>query len=131
MKLTNKPFRSVIRMNIGIRSGATRHVLLIGSWAIKVPAFMNGWELFLCGLLGNVQERKFSGVEEVFCPVLFYVWGGFLSVMRRAEPMSDTDFDAVVTDEFLAKWECDIPCEIKVSSFGWIDGNPVCVDYGS
>lgn len=123
--------RSIIRLNLAIRSGATRHVLLVHQYAVKFPAFMNGWELFLCGLLGNVQERKFSGSEAVFCPVVFYTWGGFMSVMKRADILTEKQFDEMVTDSFISSWGCDLPCEIKASSFGLLNGDVVCTDYGS
>ncbi len=123
--------RDIIRLSLGIRSGTTRHAFLIGRYAIKTPHVCNGWELFLCGLLGNIQERKFSGSDPVFCPIVFSIWGGFICVMKRATPMTGEQFDAQVTDEFLNSHSITIPCEIKPSSFGTLDGRIVCVDYGS
>jgi hypothetical protein len=51
--------------------------------------------------------------------------------MKRAEPMTSEQFD----EEALKKWvDRDghtIPVEIKVDSFGYIDGELVAIDYGN
>ena len=79
------------------RSGAMREVLLVGRWALKLPKLTRGWRQFLRGLLSNMEEREISanGWPE-FCPVLFALPGGWLVIMRRAEPC---------TDEFLAGFD--------------------------
>lgn len=123
--------RDIIRLSLGVRSGATRHAILVGRYALKVPNVRNGWEMFLCGILGNIQEQKFSGSDLIFCPIVFSIWGGWFNVMRRASPMSEDDFDRLVTDDFMQSHSMIVPCEIKVSSFGYIEGKVVCVDYGS
>jgi hypothetical protein len=79
-----------------------------------------------------MQEAAFSrsGWPEL-CPVIFSLPGGFLNVMKRAEPMTSEQFD----EEALKKWvDRDghtIPVEIKVDSFGYIDGELVAIDYGN
>lgn len=106
-----------------IKSGATRHVFLIGTKAIKIPRCTH-WHLFLTGLLANMQERRFSGVFEN----LALCWGdplGFFIVMPRASPLSDEAWASVNVDE----WADMV--ESKQDSFGMIDGKVVAVDYGS
>lgn len=109
--------------------GVTRHVLLLGSWALKFPALWS-WRLFLSGLLANMQERDFSraGWPEL-CPVLFALPGGWLVVMRRAQPVPEDmelDFQALID-----RPDYQIPAEPKRDSWGLLDGRIVAVDYGS
>jgi hypothetical protein len=116
------------RLTLNLR-GATRHVLLIGSVAVKVPALWS-WRLFLSGLLANLQERDFSraGWPEL-CPVLCAAPGGWLLVMRRAEPVPDAleiDFEALMD-----RPDYRVPAEAKRDSWGLLNGRVVAVDYGS
>jgi len=117
--------------------GTTRTVYLVGRYAIKVPVF-NNWNLFLHGLLANMQEAAFSGLKwSQLCPVLFSIRGGWLIVMQRAEPLTIEEFSELDYAEYikggkdLPKGEWIIPVEDKLSSFGKLDGNIVAVDYGS
>ena len=120
-----------------IEFGCTSYVLLIGRLAIKVPT-LRSWKHFLLGLIANMQERDFSASKwQQLCPVLFSVWGGWLVVMRRAEPLKESDWPAFydhIKDGWLCGVEGDgyyIPCEPKINSFGWYQGRIVCVDYGN
>lgn len=90
------------------------------------------WRLFLHGLLANMQEAKFSktGWPEL-CPVLFAFPGGFLIVMRRARPLTRSEFDSLDLERWIEKEAYTIPAEPKMDSFGWLDGRLVAVDYGS
>jgi hypothetical protein len=117
--------------------GTTRTVVLIHQWAIKVPSFVE-WRLFLHGLLANMQEAKFSKTGwPQLCPVLWAIPGGWLLVMRRAEPMSREQFDTFDYAQWikggndLDDGEWVIPVEEKLDSFGYVDGRLVAVDYGS
>lgn len=120
-----------------IKYGTNRVVFLVGRWAVKVPSCVE-WRLFLVGLLANMQEAKFSraGFPEV-CPVVFYFPGGFLNVMRRAEPLTMSDFENLDYAEWikggvtLPRGEWIIPVENKLDSFGKLEGKVVAVDYGS
>ena len=123
--------RDTIRTNICIRSGATRHAILIGKYAVKIPVLNEGWELFLCGLLGNIQEHKFHDSDPVFCPIVFSIPLGFLNVMHRVNELTKKEFDTHITDDFMQSHSVVIPCEIKRSSFGWFEGRIVAIDYGS
>lgn len=113
-----------------IHTGVTRHVILIGKYAIKIPRLNYGWRLFLQGLLANHQERTFSSMKrEPICPVIFYTPGGFLSIMPRCKPISELEYKAL--DLNLYK---NIPCEKtggKSDSYGWLNGQIVALDYGS
>lgn len=118
---------------IEIKSGATRHVLLIGRWAIKVPRITR-WRMFLHGLLANMQERQWSGFCHRLCPIVFGVPGGWLVVMRRAAPLPDETWDAwdASTMQQFKKFDgTTLPVEYKRDSLGEFEGRVVAVDYGS
>jgi hypothetical protein len=107
--------------------GTTRPVWCVGNWAIKFPNFLNGWPHGLRGLLGNLQEAEFSSTGwDSLCPVLWSLPGGLLLVMRRARELTWDErrhIDASRLD--------GVPVEWKPSSFGWLDGRVVAIDYGS
>ena len=118
---------------ISCPGGATRHVFLVGPYAIKIPQFRYGWKNFLYGLLANLQERTFAkaGWPEL-CPVAFSLPGGWLVVMQRAEPLTREEwfsFDSLDFCEREGREYC-IPAERKMDSFGKNDGRIVAVDYG-
>lgn len=111
--------------------GATRSVLLVGRWAVKVPRAYS-WRTFLTGLLANMQEREFSRLDwPVLCPVVFALPGGWLLAMRRADPLPDALWDTDTLRQWLKKLAYNVPVEMKRDSFGVLDGNLVVVDYGS
>lgn len=113
-----------------IKHGSTRIVLLIAGLAFKVPSFVS-WRLFLSGLLANMQERQFSRMSDRLCPVLFHVPGGFLTVMRRAEPLTRDEYFGMDVGDFLDGGDFVLPVEDKLCSFGKVGGRIVAVDYGS
>ncbi len=111
--------------------GTTRTVLLIGDYAIKFPA-LTSWRLFLYGLLGNMQEARFSRSDcPDLCPVVFHVPGGFCTVMRRAEKITREQFFALDVEQWREREHVTIPVENKLDSFGILDGKIVAIDYGS
>ena len=119
----------LVHKNCRLAYGATRIVLLVGPYAIKIPSILE-WRLFLLGLLANMQERAFSklGWPEL-CPIIGSVPGGWLVIMRRAREMTPDEFD--LFRQFCEESEHDIPTEYKSTSFGWLDGKPVVIDYGN
>jgi hypothetical protein len=110
--------------------GTTRTVLLTKRFAFKFPSAVE-WRLFLLGLLGNMQEARFSGLSPNLCPVLFSIWGGFLVVMPRCRPLSISDFGELDVTKFTHLSDMTLPVENKMDSFGWLNGKIVAVDYGS
>lgn len=114
-----------------IRHGSTRIVFLIGSYAIKLPDFTCEWRLFLQGLLANMQERVFWTTKWAkLCPVVFSLPGGWLVVMQRARPMTESEF-ALMDEDWLNEENGVVPSEFKQNSFGWVDGRIVAIDYGN
>lgn len=117
-----------------LKHGTTRKVLLAGRYAFKVP----NWEeyrLFLHGLLANMQETRFNrgltqppSTRQMMCPVLFALWGGWLVVMPRCEPIARNSFFRLKYKRFTDR---GIPVEHKLDSYGRLDGKIIAIDYGS
>jgi hypothetical protein len=112
-----------------IKCGATRVVLLIWKYAVKIPTFYS-WKLFLNGLLANLQEIEWSGFDDFLCPVLFGCPGGWFLVMPRVA----TFRGAIKRKLFTTMTKKDgytLPAENKPGHFGLLNGKLVTVDYGS
>lgn len=120
------------------RKGCTRLVFIFKNIVIKVPNFTCQWNLFLRGLLANMQEdqtwRWNSGVNEggnshLLCPVIWCSWGGWILVMKKAE-VFDMDAPHDIIDYQI--WRTagfggdDKPC-----NYGMLEGRVVKIDYGS
>ncbi len=104
-----------------IRRGITREVFLVGRWALKIPTWRYGWEVFLRGLQANISEATWTNYADgAPCnPVVRKVPGGWLNVYRRAEPYTG-DIDDV-------RWE---PYgDRKLDNVGVVDGRVVLIDY--
>lgn len=113
-------------------AGVTRHVVLWRSWAFKAPRVNFGWRLFLQGLLANMQERTFGRAGwPTLCPVVWSMPGGWLTIMRRARPLTDAEADGFDFGALISHPDYPAPAEPKPDSFGWIDGRVVAVDYGN
>lgn len=115
--------------------GVTRFVILTRRYAIKVPRFWHygefRWEMFLAGLLGNMQERMFAktGWPEL-CPVYFALPGGWLLVMPRVEMLTE-ELTEEQYEAFTDRQDYHVPAEHKADSFGYLNGRLVAIDYGS
>jgi hypothetical protein len=111
--------------------GTTRVVFLVSDIAIKVPACQE-WRLFLLGLLANMQEKTFWSTRwPELCPVVWALPGGWLTVMRRATPITRDEYDELDLENWVNQKNYRVPVEIKMDSFGWLDGRLVAVDYGN
>jgi len=116
-----------------LRYGTTRTVWLVGRYAFKVPA-LTEWRLFLLGLLANMQERRFSSMRHPkLCPVHWSIPGGWLLVMKRADPLTREEYEdfCSIMDDWIDDGEFVVPVEAKLDSFGRVDGRIVAVDYGN
>ena len=103
--------------------GVTRWVLLTRNKAFKFPALYS-WELFLQGLLANIQEYNWWNwtKDSRLCPVLFFMPLGIMVVMPRADK---------VTTLPRKKLYKGLPLDYKAANFGRLGENIVLIDYGS
>lgn len=120
-----------------IRSGATRTVILIGRWAIKVPSFrgvltcdMRGRIAGWCtGVLANQSEYTWHSFEPwagQVAPVLRSWLFGVVQVYPRCEPLDLPDDEA--GRAILPVLDPD-PGEVKADNFGLLAGRIVRLDY--
>lgn len=122
-----------------IKRGTTRITFLVKDYAIKVPNYRN-WRSFLCGILGNLQEREFGRCKfSKLAPVLWVSWGGFILVMPRVSVKRGQ-----AGRRCLRRWLINLSTldynermmyhnivEQKTDSVGYYKGRVVAVDYGS
>ncbi len=112
-----------------ITSGASRVVILVGRWAIKLPHLGHGWRRFCLGMVANMDERLWSGFDERLCPVLFCAPLGLFLVMRRVDRVlhSESEVEEIGVREFFA----DVPVaqDENPDNYGYIGNRLVCVDY--
>ncbi len=116
-----------------LKYGATRCVFLAGNYAVKIPR-MHTWRNFLYGLLANMQEiEKHNAKYPGLCPLLWYLPGGFINIMPRAQPITDEYYE-LIGEAYWTKWgdtdDYYVNVENKICSFGWLNGAIVAVDYG-
>jgi len=101
------------KLNIKVCYGTTRIVLLISSWAIKVPSCVE-WRLFLWGILGNIQEaqlwNKMPNARDMMCPILFTSPGKLLIIMRRAMPVSRYDWEYLNNEWYKTAYNKSYSC---------------------
>lgn len=115
-----------------IRSGSTRWVIPLGNFVIKIPSLYS-WKNFLWGLLANLQESEFNNLKwQELCPVIFSAPLGLFLISKRARMMTEEEFSQFDSTRFINQSDGRVlPVEEKASSFGFIDGQIVAVDYGS
>lgn len=115
------------------RQGTTRIVFVFNQFVVKIPNILDGWELFIYGLLANMQESRFGKLAwHDLCPVLWAFPGGWFIVMPKARMLTREEYFAFDVDGFLEEGRFGpLPAEKKMNSFGHYDGRIVAVDYGS
>lgn len=111
----------------------TRHVLLIGPWAFKVPRVCRWkgenqhevgcrWRLFVAGVLHNLNEWRDRARPDV-APALWTL-GGFVNCARRAKPV-----DLALLELHIAALARDGRRDLRPANLGLLDGHLVLVDY--
>ena len=113
--------------------GSTRWVLVTTKWSFKFPSFY-GWYYFLAGLINNHREYVYYQDKKYIelCPIIFYVIGGFLTVMPTVKELTDKNWVEFNFKKFTARGGrlYQIAVENKKDSFGWLNGRVVAIDYG-
>jgi hypothetical protein len=126
-------------------NGVTRIVFVFKHVVVKVPKpFV--WSHFLRGILSNINEDntwkwntgKFEkGTSYLLCPVIWRSVGGWILIMKRAQPIAEK-FDKIFKGDgtvIHVKLNCDehikyFPGDDTVSNYGKLDGRLVKIDYG-
>lgn len=107
-----------------VTEGRNRFVLLTRRHAVKFPS-MRCWRDFLFGLLNNMHEAQAHSEHPAYCPVLWASPLGLAIVMPRARVMGLEEFYRIVRS-----LPTDTVAEMKPSSWGWLNGRAVAIDYG-
>jgi hypothetical protein len=110
-----------------IKKGSNRVVWLVGRWALKFPRIVS-WRGLLFALINNQVEVERQGPG--YCPVVFWIPGGWLTVQARAEPLTDEEWEAFDALGFIQQNKLQGVEYYKRCSFGVVQGNIVAVDYG-
>jgi len=115
--------------------GATRSVFVFKRFVVKVPTFLS-WRLFLNGLLANMQEELFSGVDDCLCPVMYSDIFGFVLIMERAYVIPNRVNNLNFLNYLEAKYKNNnmrefILSDSKPSNWGILEGRLVKIDYGN
>lgn len=114
-----------------VRRGATRTVLLVGRYAVKVPSFRGvctrdfrgRLASLAAGLLANQSEHlwyQYEGWDGRVAPVLHSWLGGFVQVYPRCDPLPDR--------AVLPSLE-PCPGDVKPDNFGVLGRRVVRLDY--
>jgi hypothetical protein len=116
-----------------IKSGCTRSVLLFKNIALKMPT-LKRYNLFLHGILANLQEKQFSGSHPDLAEVKWCSPLGLILVMERAEAISLDGHSLYVG--LKEKYQDDkmkefLLSDCKPSNWGYIKDRLVKIDYGS
>jgi hypothetical protein len=107
-----------------VTEGRNRFVLVTSRYAFKAPS-LRSWRDFLFGLLNNLNEAAWHREHTGYCPVAWAAPLGLLLVMPRAQVLDEAEYAYI--ESFLPQ----LPgVERKASSWGWLNGEPVAVDYG-
>jgi hypothetical protein len=131
---------------IEIRMGTGRKVLLVPGYAIKVARTDRTEHPLRKGFEDNLREaghwqtasaamRK-TAMRKILCPVLFVTTSGDLLVMPYAAPIPPVEWEAaqrLIDDRYSDAYQgpaSSIPFEIKRDTCGYLNGEPVVVDYG-
>lgn len=119
-----------MEINIKIKKGTTRTVLLMSNYAIKFPRVSNGHLIFLQGCYANWSERHyckmFKGMPDFYnkvAPSFFCSVFGLLQIQIRVEANR-----MELTDEQVDYFK-DLCTDTKPNNFGYYKGKLVCVDY--
>jgi hypothetical protein len=119
------------------RDGTTRAVLCIGPMAFKFARSAHGRH---CNRYeADLYRRSSLERRALLCPPLCSLPFGAVLVMRRAAPMTQSEFRKHVRDADLMSRAWDYcgpgddghPFEPKASDWGWLDDRPVAIDYAN
>jgi len=116
-------------LDLAVRRGITRTVVLIGCWAVKLPSLRSHghglagvlWS-FSRGVLANQSERDWAS-EPGVCPV-HWSFAGLVNIYPRCTPV-----DRELADEEYAAIGFAGPTDKKPPNVGYLEGRMVWLDY--
>lgn len=134
--------------------GVTRHVFLVGSYAVKFPRVTYGWRAFLRGLLANIDEKRLWDAQDyedsrrqlrdkLLCPIVWASWGGWILIMRRADvrrhvqeiynsaDIGDMDPAEEVSLRYKVWIDAGFGGDDKCDNYGYLEGRLVKIDYSN
>ena len=120
---------------IKICKWATRTVIVLKKYVIKFPTFKT-YELFLNGLLANIQEKKFSGTHKDLAKVKYCNKYGLFLLMEKANVLPNSvdynDFLKYLKDKYRNDdMKSFMLSDMKVNNWGYINNRIVKIDYGN
>jgi len=119
---------------LGISSGTTRRVVVLGPLAIKFAIGPRGRRCnrFEADLYLRTSERR----RAMLCPVLWCSRKGVLLFSRAAEPLTEPEAEHLLEVDGFPDWDYvppdeTEPFEYKPSDWGRLDGRLVALDYSA
>ena len=120
------------KLIIPVFKGSTRIAIpLFKRIVIKIPNILN-YRMFLYGILGNLQERKWYKItkHKKLCPVYFSL-AGLINIMPYCYELSDKEFKSLDYNKFIQYGNSLFPVENKKCSFKKLNDKIIIVDYGN
>lgn len=124
-------------MSVRFINGASRFVILIGKFAIKLPlvstsSAYGAWSGFIGGMQANIQETVFSSAYRHIAPIAPVLLSGPLGLFVVMPRCADLNYvlSAAEMNYIVANEEYNLPVERKQDSFGTLRGQVVALDYG-
>jgi hypothetical protein len=126
---------------IEIIEGTGRKVLLVPGYAIKLAGTDRTEPPLRKGFEDNLREaacwqNASRAMQKILCPVPFVRENGDFLVMPRALPIPPADWEAarrVIDDRYSDAYAgpaSSIGFETKIETCGYLNGEPVVIDYG-
>lgn len=122
-------------MTINLK-GVTRIVFVFRHVVVKIPKFYVQWDHFLKGIIGNIEEGRTwrynsgkyeRGTSYLLCPVIWTSWGGWILIMKRAEPLTRDQWDLVCN--LLDEYQKYFAGDDTMNNYGILDSKLVKIDY--
>lgn len=121
--------------------GVTRIVIMLPDVVIKIPNPTYSWANFIRGILANINESRTYRYAQIpgsyaydylhlLCPVVWCSWGGWVLIMKRAEPITATVMGECGNKPGIAEHKRVFPGDDTQSNYGILNNRVVKIDYG-
>lgn len=119
-----------------VKKGITRIIFIFQNYVIKLPNFTYSWNLFLTGLLANLNERncwKYNVDNELLCPIIWMSIGGWILVMKKVDVkkhIEERKLDNINHFDYYIKWiNSGFGGDDKPDNYGYLNEKLVKIDY--